>query len=57
MGSQKQTARDSISNLLVGSISVEFLQDFKKKEMEQFKKKKKIDYLFGLVRKTRGYLR
>lgn len=56
MGSQKQTARDSISNLLVGSISVEFLQDFKKKEMEQFKKKK-IDYLFGLVRKTRGYLR
>lgn len=55
MGSQKQTARDSISNLLVGSISVEFLQDFKKKEMEQFKKK--IDYLFGLVRKTRGYLR
>lgn len=55
MGSQKQTARDSISNLLVGSISVEFLQDFKKKEMEQLKKK--INYLFGLVRKTRGYLR
>lgn len=55
MGSQKQTAGDSISNLLVGSISVEFLQDFKKKEMEQLKKK--INYLFGLVRKTRGYLR
>lgn len=54
MGSQKQTARDSISNLLVGSISVEFLQDFKKKESSFLKK---IDYLFGLVRKTRGYLR
>lgn len=55
MGSQKQTARDLISNLLVGSISIGFLQDCKKKELEQLKKK--INYLFGLVRKTGGYLR
>lgn len=41
MGSQKQTARDPISNLLVDSISVEFLQDCKKKEMEQLKNKTK----------------
>lgn len=52
MGSQKQTARDPISNLLVDSISVEFLQDCKKKEMEQLKNKtKQNSYLFGLVRK------
>jgi hypothetical protein len=42
MGSQKQTARNPISNLLIGSISVEFLQDCKKKEMEQLKKKSTI---------------
>lgn len=39
MGSRKQTARDSTFNWLLGSVSAEFVQDWKEKETEQLKKK------------------